>query len=341
MAHYDVELVYKDGSRDLSAGFTTAQEVLVVAFCLDDTIDPIFNKADFYNYDKDVVALELAYAILPASRWLPTSDAGVSLISGAYGRVTYNEILLILVDIRLTERADGYWVATATYSADFNAGLGAAEMSNVDTVLSLPYVQMNFTIGGGTRKVFKNLNFQTGGLPVAPYEQAPTSTTPDKPEALTVFGAIGLTENTLSGVDIPSFDLRIQITGYYKPEKVDFDFINLLGEVAQGKDFYGTYNKESFMGQDPGEVSLIGVSGGTQVANVIPLTFEFSVIKNQIERPDPGFPNLPFMLGHDLLEYIWIKKYDNAAQKLVATPDFRAIHRMKDEEYYYKLGLPL
>jgi len=340
MAHYDVELVYNDGSRDLSTGFTASQETLVVAFCLDDAIEPVNPNADFYNYDKDVVALEFAYSILPESRWLPTDANGISLVgsnpSGG-GRKIYLETLLIRTGIRLTERADNYWVATATYAADFTSGLGTVPMDPLDVVIALPYVSMNFTIGGGTRKVFKNLNFVTGGLPV----KATNSTTPNVPKVLTEFGTVGFTGDTLAGADIPSFDLRVQITGYYKPDKVDFVFLNILKEIANGPNDYGTYNDDLFMGQSVGEVSLLGITGGTQVANVIPLTFEFSVIQNQSGRLDSGFPDLPFMHGHDLLEYSWFRKYDTDAEKIVSMPDIRSIHRMKDEEDYSRLGLPL
>ncbi len=330
MTHYDIELVFNEGSRDLSVGFTTGNEQLVIAFCLDDTIEPINQKADFYNYDKEIVALEFAYNVFPVSRWIPTRDM-FSLI-GDSNVQNKQEILLVLTDISLTERADNYWVATGTYSANLNTGLGIAELQ--PDAISLPYVQMNFTIGGGTRKIFKNLNFTAGGLPVL----ATGSTSPDTPEALSKFGAIGLTEDTLAGTNIPTFDLRIQITGYYAPESVDFDFVNELKAVSCGPNYYGTYNDKGFMGQSAGEVSIIGISGGTRVGDVIPLTFEFSVIANQASRSDLGFPTLTVVLGQDLLEYGWFRKNDNNVKKLISTPDFRAIHRVKDEIDYDQEG---
>ena len=107
-----------------------------------------------------------------------------------------------------------------------------------------------------------------------------------------------------------------------------------------GKRNTGTYNDKTYLGAEKGEVQLRAASGGGTVVDIIPITFDFHLGFNIEEQEDFGFPKLT-MLGHDLLDYVFLHEFDETSGKILLRPTQRVVHKIATPEDYDRLELPL
>lgn len=323
MAHYNIELKYD--SRTINAHRTGVKQQIVIAFKLDETlipqeaadyttlgIDPDF---EFLNHVDDVIALQHAYNFIPFTRILPDAD-GVKQV-------------LVLDTLDLEDIGPNTWKATASYVYDRQQGLGGSVP--VPQAKTLPYIRIGFNIGGGTKKVYKSLEVLN-----PPGVLSSTSPLPGVPDCE---GAIGMTEESIEGVEVPDASMSLQITAYYLPQYVTLAFARLIRNAIAGPRNYGTYNHETWMGFEAGEVQLRSASGSGTVVDVIPITFELSIKANVTDQPDENFPNIT-MKGHDLLDYAFFQKWDGVGKVPLFKPDVRYLHRIADPYDYTTLSVP-
>lgn len=326
MAHSYIEVA--NTSRSISVTTSGISQKVEIILCLDDALfdpppepedeqtlldhpDPDY---DFLDASDDVVATEYAYTVFPSSRIFPNYVG--------------DKKLLILNDLQLTQLTHRRWKVIGTYGYDLNRGTGGEGVE--ENEVSLPYVRINFSIGGGSRKIYKSLEV----LDAIPSDDSPLPGAPAN-EA----GAIGLSQDKIEGTEVSDSALRVQITAYYSPSFVDLEFILLLRDAKAGPNNYGTYNDAVFMGGQAGEVKLENVSGGGTVGDVIPITFDFIYAKNITAGTDEGFQALT-MKGHDLLDYVFLPTWNDTAGISLLQPDIRYVHRIADPYDYSLLRLP-
>lgn len=315
MAHLYIEIAYD--SRKIETGTRSAKQTIVLGLCLDPEIEPVFNSAlgMFLGYEDDVAMLEYAFLITPNFRILPSS-AGTP-------------VLLERRSLTMDQKAPNYWEVTVDYQFDLDRGMGNQNNNNSN---GSEYIKMNFSIGGGQKTIKRALD-QIG----------PTVIRQDlvgKVQAEDTELAIGVTENSITGVSVPSSLFRLQITGYFFPSFVTFAYAKTLAELVAGKNHRGTYNNATFLGQASGEVQFLGASGGGSLIELIPITFEFSISPNLSGEPDPGFGNFTAK-GHDLVDYIFTKEIGGNGKRLLMLPQQRNILRIHDSANYNLIGLPL
>lgn len=320
MAHLYIELVGK--SRELNVSKTGMNQDITVRFILDPTVTSTI--VDFLGDNRDSIALEYAYTIFPDTKELPVSGGGAQI--------------LVIDQIKLTEIRDWEYEATATYKYNLNSGTGGDRGGSGGGPAPevLPFYRFEFNIGGGTRIIKKAVDvrnaFYNEDHPIGPI-------TPFTPPG----NLIGLTEDGVEGAAVPTGELVLQITGYYYPTTVDLDFVNTVAEVLRGTYNTGSYNDDTFLGFDAGEVQLRNVSGGGTVVDIIPITFDFSIKKNITDEPDEGFTNLT-ALGHDIIDYRFRQEVEddpNGDADLLMKPWTRSVFQVATPEDYSLLKLPL
>ena len=269
MAHEYVE-IHKD-SRSFEVSRTAINQTIVLTACIDDSIEAVLPGTEIHGMDDDTAVLEYAYQIVPETRVMPDYNGDLQL--------------LVLDRIRLEQTSPSNWRFTCEYLYDVNTGSGGQQSMNNE---ALPYVKIGFKIGGGTRTIKKALRVLSveqrgGGVIENPLSDA---------------DIIGATADSIQGISIPDSTFSLQITAYYLPSFFNQAFQNEIVDLIEGIEGTGTYNRTTFLGRPPGEVQLRSASGGANVVDIIPITFDFSIKRNQEARLDPGFPPLT-MKGHD------------------------------------------
>ena len=329
MAHKYAEVEYESRGMDLT--LTGTSQTFVLVFCIDPEVEPysvssdegsgletpyweIFNYDDNIIYDQDVVALEYAYDLLPEIRMLPN--------------ITGELNFLILSTLKLENVGPYQWKAVATYSYDESSGAGGT--SDPDDEV-LPYVKIGFTIGGGSKEITKSLEVKSSDLSTS----AVIPSLPTLAQQL-----IGATGTGVKGTTVPNSTFRLQITAYYKPATITLAFAVQIQNLISGPNNYGTYNNAIFLGTAVGETQLLSASGGGTVVDIIPITFEFDLARNREDVTDEGFSNLT-ALGHDLVDYRLVERYDAAAKLNLQVPEYRIVHRIADPVDYSLLKLPI
>ena len=320
-----VEILTDSRAFDLSR--TSISQKLTIEFQLptddidpDELQEPVFDstKAEFLGHTDDVLALETAYSLVPLTRWLPGYEG--------------NELLLVLDTLSVVQR-DNYdwWKAEASYKYDYNAGTGSAAGESEVGDLTLPYIKIGFKTGNETTRITESL------------EIVDTTISSDADmlrDAPNTGYAIGATADGIEGTEVYSGGLQLQITAYYFPEQITLAFINTLANLffPLGR---AVTNNNIFLGYQAGEVLLKGWDGSTAVTDVIPITFDFDVKKNMVNFSDPGFEDNITCEGHDLLDYRYVKKFDEDAQTEIQFPCFRFIHRVYEKADFSILGFPI
>jgi hypothetical protein len=292
------------------------QETFAVGIIIDeDLITSNVSGSEFLGMSDEVVATQYAYSIFPLARIFPD-------YSGALRVLVLNSIQMEQVN-RLE------WRAIAEYGFNNEQGTGG-ETPQGNT---LPYVKINFNIGGGTKRVFKSPNV------ISNEARTQNIVGPPKPPPETI-GEIGLTDNSIEGVDVPSAEFRLQITAYFLPSAVTLAYANILKNLVAGKYNMGSYNNATFLGAPMGEVQFRAASGGGTVVDIIPITFDFAISNNINNAEDEGFPALT-MLGHDVLDYTLTEEIDPILDRNMLKPTSRKVHRVASPENYALIGLPV
>jgi hypothetical protein len=305
-------------SREISATRTSTEQVIAIQYQLPkdtegDLEEPEFAQAEFLGATDDVLAYETAYSILPFSRYMPNSNG--------------DALLLILIDLKVTQVDNhDWWKAVATYKYDDNTGTGRDEGEPDDK--ALPYIRIGFAGGGGTVK--KNWAYGTSvgtartdlGVP----RQVPNTK-----------NAIGVTADNVEGVEVPGGGLYLSVTVYYYPETVNSSaFLRAVANLFSPE---AVVNSDAFLGFDAGEVMLLSMNGDYVLNDIVPVAFEFSIKLNQSNVPDPPFANLTCD-GHAVLDYRYLKNYDEDAEAMMQLPEFRFIHQAHRKLPFSVLGIP-
>ncbi len=301
-------------SRGISMGRTSADQTIVVQFQLDPDTLPEYGLASFLGATDDVLALEFAYTLFPDGRWLPGSDG--------------TDIFLVITTLRIEQVNNfGWWKATAEYKYDSNTGQGSSGSTRpLPGDWTLPYIKIGFSVGNRTKNITQSLELIDSTQVIGPLQR-------ELPCFDRTGNAIGVSEDNITGADIYSAGLELQITAYYFPQYITFTFLDLLATMCP------SVNSDPFLAYQPGEVLLKGCDGSATVVDIVPITFNVEIAKNIKDRPDPPFPDLTCD-GHHLLDYRYIKSLDPCAQQLGQLPTFRFIHKVYEEKPFAALGFP-
>jgi|SRR5690554_533630 len=299
-------------SRQISLHRTSGDQDIVIEFCLPEDRT---TSAIFLGDDDDITALEYAYSILPEGRWLPLYNGG--------------QVFLVLDQIQLSERSNqGRWKATAKYKYDINTGQGGTHQPGNDPdEMTLPFIRVGFSAGNNTKTI-------TRAREVVDVVQALVPITNPLPCDPFLQKTIGATEQGISGAEVYDHGLNLQITAYYYPWAITPDFLYELGyHIAP------SVNADTFLGYPPGTCLLTGVDGGGVVNDIIPLTFNIIVKPNIVDEPDAPFPDINCE-GHDIIDYTYLKTYDECAQIYGQEPTYRYVHRYYKKTPFVNLGFP-
>lgn len=319
MADCQIELI-RD-SRGASLGCDSAQQSIVFNISVDDELTD--DKWLFLSFKDDSQAIMDAYTLLPESRVIPDKQG--------------DPILLILTDVTVRQVTNTIWQIIGTYSYNREQGLGGSGFES--GAISLPYVKMNFSIDGGTRTLTKS-RIIGDVWPQVTRITSPLGTLPGDP-AIDKEGGIGVSETEVAGIEVPTTEMVIQVTGYFQPGAITTAYMKKVLVIKAGDIHAGSVANDLFMDFLVGEVSLVSVNNGAIVCNIQPITFTFSIIPNvESNTPDPPFDPLPAIWGHDYIEYQWFPTADTVAKKVLARHQVRILHRTKSEENYAELGLP-
>jgi hypothetical protein len=300
-------------SRNITVGETDMSQTIVIQFQLDDqatSANPLLST--FLGEDDDTAALEQAYTLLPRGRFLPAPNGG------------YN--FLILTSLQLDQVNNyGWWKATAEYKFDENTGTGGNRPED-PTQATLPFIKIGFSIGNRTKTITQSKEVLSRDTQIGPAARP-------NPCNDTNGNSIGVSADGVSGAEVYSAGLTLQITAYYFPEFISFEFIRLL------RDMCPSVNSDQFLTFEPGEVLLYGADGSGSVNDIVPITFTVEVKKNLVNEPDPPFPPLT-CTGHSIIDYRYVKELDECAQTLLQLPSHRIVHRGYDERRFADLGFP-
>jgi hypothetical protein len=298
------------------------EQKVSIQFKLPEDTSPAYppEKAVFLGEDDDVLALEIAYSILPLVRFAPQLDG--------------TDTLLIITQLSVKQVTNqGWWKAEATYTFDANTGTGGAggfadQIQNPEPgAIALPYVKIGFSVGNRTARMTKSLD-------VIDWESGPGND--PIPNVTDWMRAIGATKDGVEGVDISSGGLSLQITAYYYPQAITFNFLGDLSNLIP------SVNSQQFLAWQPGEVLLLGCDGQATVADIIPITFTVEVKKNITAETDLPFNPLTAE-GHYYIDYRFLKTIDDDEDNpfpIIQTPAFRIIHKVHESKNFNILGFP-
>jgi hypothetical protein len=304
--------ILKD-SRKIDISQTSSSQDIVVSFEIDPDQSSSFTQGDFLGAEDDVLALETAYSIFPMYRILPDY----------YG----DPIFLSLDNISLEQMSMNRWKATAKYKYDLNSGNGAGDPNNPEAE-SLPFIRINFNIGGQTTLMTTSLELKE----IAGYDGI------DDPGSIPFLApltgrAIGVTDDGIEGTEVLTGGLQLDITVFYFPTTVTFDFIRVLSGIQR------TVNDAEFLTFEIGEALLTNVSGGGTVGEIVPITFNFDMKPNITDKDDSPFTDLT-MEGHDVLDYRYEKQLDDNTEQILLHPRWRYTHRVYEKSDFSLLGIP-
>jgi hypothetical protein len=189
-------------------------------------------------------------------------------------------------DFHIEPSGGGLWEVRVPYGREDRAEVGES--------------QFNFETGGGTQHITQAL--QTSGK-----FASPGKTPPD------FKGAIGVTKDSVEGVDIVVPVYTFAETHYLSAEVVDYEY--------RGKVFAltGRTNAQPFKGLDPGECLFLGAAGSQRGNGPWEITYKFA-----------GSPNVEDVQIGEIVgvskggwEYLWVlyeDAEDGDAKRLVKRP---------------------
>lgn len=303
-------------SREINAGWNSVSQTITLGFQLDPAATPTDPGHEFLGSATDVIALQRAFTLLPLFKILPDSDD--------------NDVILTRNNLRLREKNNyGWWIATCTYEFSVegggSGGRGLAETPDPNVVADnvLDTIQLNFGSGSTPTKHITQ-SFSTNTV-AAVGAVGPAAVLP------TLNRTIGATKDGIVGVDVPDNSLDIQVTAYYRPSFVNNAFITRF------KNLKGKTNTEVFLGQAIGEVLFLDWSGGGTIYDIVPITFTFSIKENQPTYSDGVFPDAS-VLGHQLIEYMYVEKAQVGPGINIQEPTYRVIHTIHSAASFADFG---
>lgn len=281
-------------SRSYQVTTNSIRQTFVYIVCdedLDQSDSPDSGYGVFFTPNDDVGLAKFVYATFPIYRIFPIT--------------TTDDIILLLTE-HSAEQVGDVWKVSLTYSVD-------ASESNPS------YVQFGVDIGGDTAHIQKALETRS--------ETARTGLGLLPPET---YNLIGLTKDTIEGVDVVARGLKFNITAYYS-SAVWSPSVLLTWAVLQSG-----YNDDVFYGFAAGEVQLLSVSAQGEVYKKVPVTFNFKAAPNINGVVDLPFTPL-FGLGHDFVDYLFGAEISENFP--VRAPLYRYVRRVYDPVNFDLLGL--
>lgn len=211
------------------------------------------------------------------------------------GKVFYRQ------PVEVEEIADDFWLGTASYSTT-RGGSGSGEEEDIPE--DIPPDTYSFDTTGGTQHITQSNHTR----------RWPSATAPD------FKGAIGVTDNSVQGVDIYVPGYNFSKTVYKNNAILTPQYLVALSKLT------ARINQAPFLGFDIGEVLFLGASGsveqinGVNVDGITPIAMKFSANPN-LENYTVGDITVANKKGWD---YQWVRyKYneDDVAKKLIQVPD--------------------
>jgi len=215
-------------------------------------------------------------------------------------------VLLYINEISAVEEVDNGWTVTLTYSPPEKEDRSG-------------YVQFGFSTNGETTHVSKaisqrNIVARSGSGLVPPQ----------------TYGYIGQSANGFEGIDLSSSGLSFNITGYFDPTVWSTSVMSTYTALSK------CYNDDVFYGFPAGEVLLDYVDAQGEAFKYVPVTFYFIHQPNISGATDPGFASLT-MLGHDIVDYGYLKAVDNSQQ--ISWPVYRQVLQVRNPGNFDLLGI--
>ena len=282
----------QDQSRGYSITTDSITQTFVYRICNEDTDESDGEFGAFFAPNDDVGIAKYVYATFPFYRTFPVS--------------TTQNVTLFLTSHSAQEQANS-WTVTLTYS------IPPGNESDPT------YIQFGVDLGGQTEHISQSLAVRSSATRLG-VNLVPPNTQ----------GAIGITTNSITGVDILSKSMGFNVTAYYTPDFWDISILTLLYRMI------GTYNMSAFYGFAPGEVLLTSISAQGDQYKLVPVTFNFSAKPNAVNLPDPPFAPLT-AFGHDVIDYLYTK--DINANYPIQIPLYRYVHQVYQPSNFALLGL--
>jgi len=218
---------------------------------------------------------------------------------------------LTRTNIRIEPISDGAWDAEITYNLVSNAPTAQPGQPT-----------FSFDTGGGTQHITQSL-LTVSSTP------APGLTAPD------FKGAIGVTKDSIEGVDIVVPVYQFTETHVLKPELVDDTYKRLLMTTT------GRFNTDNFAGFLAGEVLFLGASGTQRGDGDWEITFRFAASENA-DSLQVGDITVVSKFGWDYLWTRYEEAVDAASNTIVKRPVAAYVERVYNGATFANLvaGMP-
>lgn len=176
----------------------------------------------------------------------------------------------VLQNYTATPQGNGVWLVEANYEAKLRTATTDSTGSNLGSSqtggqtlsgMAGEYPMYEFDTTGGTKHITQSLSTVNKYAPAG-------KTAPD------MKGAIGVTQDSVEGVDIVVPSCRFSETHYKTLAEVTKTYINTLIDKT------GTVNNATFRGRAAGEVLFKGCTGRLKNYDSWELTYHFEVSKN-------------------------------------------------------------
>ena len=146
-------------------------------------------------------------------------------------------------------------------------------------------------------------------------------------------GAIGLSDDRVSGVEIPTARLTFTVTRYL--DEFSWDYRSLLWSLAVHM------NDAPFAGLDTGEVLYLGTDFSYEPSRKTKrwaLTFKFVAERNRSDFMVGDIP-VPFKRGHDAMTVQYAPVEDEAGSRVIRRPIQVDVHRVYEFASFAALQL--
>ena len=177
----------------------------------------------------------------------------------------------------------------------------------------------SFDTGGGTQHITQSIST------VQSY--APAGSTPPNFQ-----GAIGVTKDSVEGVDITMPVYNFSETHYFDASVVTSAYKGLLFHKT------GMYNNDDFKGFDPGEVLFLGASGSKRGKGDWEISFRFAASQNRDEIMVGSIGPI----SKKGWEYLWVRyedAEDTAAKAIIKRPVAAYVEKVYYGTDFTSLGI--
>ena len=238
-----------------------------------------------------------------------SEDAAVAALAAHVSPfvLTSTGFMLVLKTCSVKWNSPGSWIGTANYRPP-------------EAIQKQPGQEtFSFDMTGGTQHATQSLS--TIG------NYAPSGAT-----APNFKGAIGVTKDSIEGVDITVPVYQFSITHVFAPDAVTTTYMGILFNLT------GKTNNAPFMGLDTGECLFLGPSGGKRGDGNWEITFKFAGSPNKTTLT-VGDITIPAKKGW---EYLWVRyedKEDANAKVLVKHPVSAHVEKVYDEGDFSTLSI--